>query len=130
MLVQYVSRFSQSKTALGHCKTLLFRIDIPERTPPIAQRPYRTNPALSKQVVAILYSYLAAGLIRHLDSPWTSPLEVISKKDDSIRITVNYKRFNAKRIVGKWSLSCVDEALDSLRGSSVLSTFDLVSGFF
>ena len=69
VLVRYESRFSRSKTDIGHCTTLPFKIDIPKGTAPIASRPYRTSPAISKQVDAILDSYLAAGLIEHSGSP-------------------------------------------------------------
>ena len=130
VLVQYQNRFSRSKTDLGHCTTLPFKIDIPKGTPPVASRPYRTSPAIAKQVDAILDSYLAAGLIEHSPSPWASPLVVVPKKDGSIRITVNYKRLNSLSIVGKWPLPRIDEVLDSLGKSTIFSTFDLMSGFF
>ena len=52
------------------------------------------------------------------------------KTGGSIRITVDYKRLNAVRIVGKWPLPRIDEVLDALGAGKLYSTFDLMSVFF
>ena len=52
------------------------------------------NAHLGKKVDATLTQYLAAGLIQHLTSPYSSPLVVIPKKFGGVRITVNYKKLN------------------------------------
>lgn len=56
------------EVALGTAKHSLSEFPL-EGTPPIASRPYHTNPALSKRVDAVLGPHLAAGLIEHADSP-------------------------------------------------------------
>ena len=48
VLVQYEGGFSKSKTDLGHGHTLPFRIEVPPGTAPIASRPFRTNPDISR----------------------------------------------------------------------------------
>ena len=68
-LVTYADVFSSSKLDYGECSARPFEIKVPPRTQPIQSRPYRLNPVLSKQVDAILDSYLAAGLIQHSTSP-------------------------------------------------------------
>ena len=101
VLLRYEGRFSKSKTDLGHCHTLPFKIEIQPGTAAIASRPYRTNPVVASQVDSILDSYLAAGIIDHSTSQWASPLVIVRKRDGSIRITVDYKRLTAVSIVGK-----------------------------
>ena len=49
VLLEYQDRFSQSKTDLGHCKTLPFEITLQPGVSPISSRPYRTNPLLTKK---------------------------------------------------------------------------------
>ena len=71
--------FSSSKLDYGACSLRQFEIKVPHGTQPIQSRPYRLNPVLSKQVDAILDSYLAAGLIQHSISPWSSPLVCVPK---------------------------------------------------
>ena len=102
---------------------------MPPGTQPIQSRPYRLNPVLSKQVDAILDSYLAAGLIQHSTSPWLSPLVCVPKKSSSIRTTVNYQKLNKVTEISQIAIPRVDEVLDTLGGGSVFSVFDLFSGF-
>ena len=93
-LTTYADVFSSSKLDYGECSLRPFEIKVPPETQPIQSRPYRLNPVLSKQVDAILDSYLAAGLIQHSASPWSSPLVCVPKKFGGIRITVNYQKLN------------------------------------
>ena len=128
-LVAYADVFSSSKLDYGECSTRPFEIKVPPETQPIQSRPYRLNPVLSKQVDAILDSYLAAGLIQHSTSPWSSPLVCVPKKSGGIRITVNYQKLNKVTEIPQIAIPRVDEVLDTLGGGSVFSVFDLFSGF-
>ena len=78
---------------------------------------------------AILDSYLAAGLIQHSTSPLSSPLICVHKKTGGIRITVNYQKLNKVIEIPQIAIPRVDEVFDTLGGGSVLSVFDLFSGF-
>ena len=101
---------------------------MPLGTQAIQSRPYRLDPVLSKQADAILDSYLAAGLIQHSASPWSSPLVCVPKKSGGIRITVNYQKLNKATEIPQIAIFHVDEVFDTLRGGSVFSVFDLFSG--
>ena len=100
---------------------------MPLGTQPIQPRPYRLNPVLSKQVDAILDFCLAAGLIQHSTSPWSSSLVCVPKKSGGIRITVNYKNLKKVTEIPQIATPRVDEVLDTLGGGSVFSVFDLFS---
>ena len=102
---------------------------VPPRTQPIQSRPYRQNPILSTQADAILDSYLAAGLIQHSTSPWSSPLVCVPKESGGIRITVNYQKQNKVIEFPQMVIPRGDEVLDTLGSGSVFSVFDLFSGF-
>ena len=128
-LTTYADVFSSSKLDYGDCSLRPFEIKVPPGTQPIQSRPYRLNPVLSKQADAILGSYLAAGLIQHSTSPWSSPLVCVPKKSGGIRITVNYQKLNKVTEIPQIAIPRVDEVLDTLGGRSVFSVFDLFSGF-
>ena len=128
-LAAYADVFSFSKLDYGECSLRPFEIKVPPGTHPIQSRPYRLNPVLSKQVETILDSYLAAGLIQHSTSPWSSPLVCVPKKSGGIRITVNYQKLNKVTEIPQIGIPRVDEVLDTLGGGSVFSVFDLFSGF-
>ena len=128
-LAAYADVFSLSKLDFGECSLRSFEIKVPKGAQPIQSRPYRLNPVLYNQVDAILDSYLAAGLIQHPTSPWSSPLVCVPKKSDGIRITVNYQKLNKVTEIPQIAIPRVDEVLDTLGGGSVFSVFDLFSGF-
>ena len=128
-LTTYADVFSSSKLDYGECSLRPFEIKVPPGTQPIQSRPYRLNPVLSKQADAILDSYLAAGLIQHSTSPWSSPLVCVPKKSGGIHITVNYQKLDKVTEIPQIAIPRVDEVLDTLGGGSVFSVFDLFSGF-
>ena len=128
-LVTYADVFSSSKLDYGECSLRPFEIKVPPGTQPVQSSPYRLNPVLSKQVDANLDSYLAVGLIQHSASPWSSPLVCVPNKSGGIRITVNYQKLNKVTEIPQIAIPRVDEVLDTLDGGSVLSVFDLFSGF-
>ena len=128
-LTTFADVFSSSKLDYGECSLRPFEIKVPPGTQPIQSRPHRLNPVLSKQAVAILDSYLAAGLIQHSTSPWSSPLVCVPKKPGGIRITVNYQKLNKITEIPQIAIPRVDEVLDTLGGGPVFSVFDLFSGF-
>ena len=82
---------------------------------------------MATEVDVTLNLYLAAGLIHHSTSPYSSPLLVIAKSG-GVRITVNYKKLN-KISLRQLPISRVDQVLDSLGKGRVFSRFDLVSSF-
>ena len=128
-LKEYADIFSSSKQDYGAYSLRPFEIKVPPGTHPIQPLPYRLNPVLSKQVDAILDFYLAAGLIQHSTSPWSSPLVCGPKTSGGIRITVNYKKLNKVTEIPQIAIPRVDEVLDTLGGGSVFWVFDLFSGF-
>ena len=128
-LAEYADIFSSSKLDYDACSLRPFEIKVPPGTQSIQSRPYRLNPILLNQVDAILDSYLAAGLIQHSTSPWSSPLVCVSKKSGGIRITVNYQKLNKVTEIPRIAIPRVDEVLDTLGDGSVFSVFDLFSGF-
>ena len=94
VLYKFPEVSSASKTDFGSCSLMPFEISVPEDSAPVTSRPHRINPILAKEMDATLNQYLAAGLIQHSTSPYSSPLVIIPKKSGGVRIAVNYKKLN------------------------------------
>ena len=92
VLCDFPDVFSTSKTEFGSCSLMPFEISVSEGRSPVISRPHHINAIPAKKVDAALNQYLAAGLIQHSTSPYSSPLVVIPKKSGGVRIAVYYKK--------------------------------------
>ena len=106
-----------------------FEISVPEGNAPVTLRPHRINPILAKEVDATPNQHLAAGLIQHSTSPYSSLLVVIPKEFGGVRITVNYKKPNQISNLSQLPIPLVDQVLDSFGSSRGFSFFDFASSF-
>ena len=85
VICEFQDVLSTSKTDCRSCSLTPFEISVPDSSAPGTPRPHRMNAILANEVDAALDQYLAAGLIQHSISPYSSPLVVIPK---------NYKKLN------------------------------------
>ena len=72
---------------------------------------------------------LQARLIQPSSSPWSAPVVLVRKKDESTRFCVNYRRLNSVTRKDSYPIPRVDDALDALAGAKYFSTLDLHSGY-
>jgi hypothetical protein len=76
-----------------------------------------------------LQELLDKGFIRPSTSPWGCPALFIKKKDESLRLCVDYRPLNAVTIKNKYPLPRIDVLFDQLVGAKVFSKIDLRSGY-
>eukprot|EP00731_Ephydatia_muelleri_P012465 Em0006g1359a len=83
-----------------------------------------------EEVRKLLQDMLAKGAIQPSDSPWSSPIVLVTKKDGSTRFCVDYRKVNAVTRKDAYPLPRVDDTLDTLAGSKLFSTLDLATGYW
>jgi hypothetical protein len=106
-----------------------FAIELQPGTSPISKRPYRMPPNELAELKIQLQDLLDKGYIRPSASPWGCPALFVKKKDNSLRLCVDYRPLNAVTIKNKYPLPRIDILFDQLAGAKVFSKIDLHSGY-
>jgi hypothetical protein len=96
---------------------------------PVFIRPYRYPPSLKDEIEKQIQEMLDKGIIRPSNSPFSSPLLLVKKKDGSWCPCVDYRHPNALTIRGQFPIPIFDELVDEFSGACWFSTLDLNSGF-
>jgi hypothetical protein len=76
-----------------------------------------------------LQNLLDKGFIHLSASSWGCPALFVKKKDNSLRLYVDYRPLNAVTIKNKYPLPRIDILFDQLAGAKVFSKIDLRSGY-
>jgi hypothetical protein len=106
-----------------------FIIELQLGTAPISKKSYRMPPNELAELKIQLQDLLDKGFIRPSASPWGCPALFVKKKDNSLRLCVDYRPLNAVTIKNKYPLPCIDILFDQLAGAKVFSKIDLRSGY-
>ena len=85
--------------------------------------------AQKEEVRKLLRDMLEKRVIQPSDSPWSSPIVLVKKKDGSVRFCVDYRKVNAITRKDAYPLPRVD-TLDTLAGSRLFTTLDLKNGYW
>jgi hypothetical protein len=76
-----------------------------------------------------LKKLLDKGYIHLSSSPWGCLALFVKKKDQSLRLCIDYHPLNAVTIKNKYPLTRIDNLFDQLAGAKVFSKVDLYSGY-
>jgi hypothetical protein len=106
-----------------------FVIELQPGTSPISRRPYKMTPKELAELKVKLNELLDKGYIRPSSSPWRCPALFVKKKDQFLRLCVDYRPLNAVTIKNKYPLPCIGILFDQLAGASVFSKVDLHLGY-
>ena len=96
---------------------------------PVASHFRRIPPTQIQEVKEHIQMLLDKKIVRKSCSPYASPVVIVRKKDNSIRLYVDYRQLNAKTVPDAYPLPRIDDSLDALGGARLFSTLDLASGY-
>ena len=106
-----------------------FHIELAPRTEPISRAPYRMAPAELKELKVQMEEMVNKGFFRPSTSPWGAPVLFVKKKDESMRLCIDYRELNKVTIRNQYPLPRIDDLFDQLQGAKVFSKIDLRSGY-
>ena len=121
--------FSKGITDIGHTDLVKHHIKLTDEEP--FKEPFRRiPPILIQEVREHLKEMLQAGAIRESESPFSSNVVIVRKKDGTIRFCVDFQKLNNRTVLDAYAIPRVEDSLHLLAGSKYFSKLDLRSGYW
>ena len=96
---------------------------------PVRNHPYRIPPRWKDEVRTELDKLLQLGIIRPSDSPWSSSIVTVGKKDGGVRICIDFRAINNVTQPDPYQMPLIEEILETLASAKFISKIDLNKGF-
>jgi hypothetical protein len=106
-----------------------FTIELHPDTAPISRQPYKMTPKELVELKVQSNELLDKGYIHPSSSPWGCPALFVKKKDQSLRLCVDYQPLNTITVKNKYPLPRIDILFYQLASAKVFSKVDLCSGY-
>ena len=129
LLHNHADTFAKSSTDIGYCDLLQHDIDTYDHAP-IKQPPRRPPLAARDAEDRLLDEMLSCGVIEPSQSPWSSPVCLVKRKDGAYRFCVDYRRLNSITKRDSFPVPNIQDALDSLKGARYYIQLDLLSSYY
>ena len=126
-----LSEYKDCFQGLGKLKDFQLEIPIDKSVKPVAQPVRRAPFSLRSKVEKKLDELEKLDVIEKAKgpTPWISPIAVIPKSEEEIRLCVDMRQSNSAIVRERHPIPSVDEVLHEFNGSSVLSKLDIKWAF-
>jgi hypothetical protein len=129
IVCEFLDVFPKDLPGLPPERDVEFVIELKPGIAPISRRSYRMPPNELTELKTQLQDLLEKGFIRPSSTPWGCPAIFVKKKDQTLRMCVDYRPLNEVTIKNKYPLPRIDILFDQLTGARVFSKIDLRSGY-
>jgi hypothetical protein len=129
VVCEFPDVFAEDLSGMPLDRDVEFVIELQPGTTPISRRPYKMTPKELAKLKIQLNELLDKWYIRPSSSPWGCPALFVKKKDQSLKLCVDYRPLNAVTVKNKYPLPRIDILFDQLAGAKVFSKVDLRSGY-
>jgi hypothetical protein len=121
--------FSDDLPGMSPGQDVEFTIELQHGMTLISRQPYKIAPKELAKLKIQLNKLLDKGYICPSSSPWGCPALFVKKKDQALRLCVDYQPLNTITIKNKYPLPHIDILFDQLVGAMVFSKIDLRLGY-
>src|SRR3954454_18919398 len=120
---------AKSQTDIGRTDLIQHKINTGDARP-IALPAYRLNPQKKEFLRKEIANMEEVGIIRKSKSPWAFPVVIVSKKDGTHRLCIDYRKLNKVTKPDAFPLPRIDDMLESFGQAKWFITLDLASGYW
>ncbi|XP_019240554.1 PREDICTED: uncharacterized protein LOC109220546 [Nicotiana attenuata] len=129
LLHQYHMIFAEPTSLPPQRGAFDHRITLQPGSKPVNVRPYRYSSIKKDIIEQLVNEMLQQGVIQYSNSPFSSPVVLVGKKDGSWRLCVDYRELNQCTVKDKFPIPLIDDLLDELVGAIIFCKIDLRSGY-
>ena len=129
MLQEMSGVFGRGGLDIGRANVRPHEIELSNYTP-IWQRPRRFAEPVTEEVERQCEELLRLDIIEHSQSPWSSPIVPVRKKDGDLRLCIDYRKVNSVTVTEKFPMPNMSDAIYSARDATYFSKLDLVKGYY
>ena len=97
---------------------------------PVKCKALRVAPAVEREIGTQVRDMLANGICKPSDSPWSSRVILITKKDGSIRFCIDYRNLNEITRKDAYPMPTPSDILDKMHGDNYFSFLDGASAYW
>ncbi|KZR97992.1 Uncharacterized protein APZ42_006821, partial [Daphnia magna] len=128
ILKQFAHCFALNEDDLGYCSVVKHDINT-AKARPIHQLPYKSGWKERAVIQDQVEGMLRRRVVEPSDSPWSSPVVLVKKKDGTWRFCVDYRKLNSVTVKDSYPLPRIADTLSRLEGAIFFSSKDLQSGY-
>ncbi len=130
VLHKYKDSFAKDSLDCGLTNIHTVHIPTNPNVPPTFVRQYKIPIASYEPVQEIVDSMLEKGVIRPCNSTYAAPIWPVLKPNGKWRPTIDYRKLNQQVPLSRWPMTQLDQEIPKIKGSTILSTLDVASGFW
>lgn len=120
---------SFDRKGLGRTHILEHEIDVGSNKP-VKQRYYAVSPIKQQQLWDEIDRMLKMDIIEESLSPWCSPVVIVPKPNNKIRMCLDLRKLNALTVKDAYPLPLIDGLLGRLQETNFISKIDLKEAFW
>jgi hypothetical protein len=128
ILREYKDVFLEEVLGLPPRTNIDFSIELAPRAVLVSRTPYIMSTPELVELKPQLKEMMEKGYIRPSVSPWGAPTVFVKKKDDTLRLCIEYRQLNKMTIKNKYPFPRIDYLFDQLRGATIFSKIELRFG--
>ena len=138
LLKRHETLMNDDSTDIGKCTLIKQHIELKDKNKIACTPPHRIPPPLQPVVTHFVEKLLAAGVIQHSKSPFSSPLMLIKKAQadknkplmEQYRVVNDFRKLNENIVKDSYPMQNIYSLIDEVAAAKIASVIDLRSAFF